>query len=160
MTKTKKPELAGIKGNKHTSARNMKTWKPSFARVQTPEGVEAVFFSAFRPLFRSSQTWLRQIAAVSRPSNHAPFPLQAMLFRNDLSTQAIRFLTLFAGEQGICASKAISQQLSRSFLPSRSQYLCHHRTSPSKLKRLSGPAGGFPSKAQIMLQLACQLQNT
>ena len=52
---------------KHTSAHNMKTWKPSFARVQTPEGlcVEAVFFSPFQPLFRSPQTWMRQIAAVA-----------------------------------------------------------------------------------------------
>lgn len=41
---------------------------------ESPEGlcVEAVFFSAFQPVFRSSQTWLRQIAAVNRPSNHAP----------------------------------------------------------------------------------------
>ena len=29
-------------------------------------------FQLFKPVFRSSQTWLRQIAAVSRPSNHAP----------------------------------------------------------------------------------------
>ena len=33
----------------------------------TPEGlcVEAVFFSPFQPLFRSPQTWMRQIAAVA-----------------------------------------------------------------------------------------------
>ena len=62
-----KPERAGIKGCKHTSAHNMKTWKPSFARVQTPEGlcVEAAFCSPLQPLFRSPQTWMRQIAAVA-----------------------------------------------------------------------------------------------
>ena len=36
-------------------------------RISTPEGlcVEAVFFSPFQPLFRSPQTWMRQIAAVA-----------------------------------------------------------------------------------------------
>ena len=37
------------------------------ANHATPEGlcVEAVFFSPFQPLFRSPQTWMRQIAAVA-----------------------------------------------------------------------------------------------
>ena len=44
-----KLERAGIKGCKNTLAHNMKTWKQSFARVQTPESlcVEAVSFFTF-----------------------------------------------------------------------------------------------------------------
>ena len=52
----------------HKSSLHVSGVSCALARVpRTPEGlcVEAVFFSPFQPLFRSPQTWMRQIAAVA-----------------------------------------------------------------------------------------------
>ena len=87
-----KPERTGIKGCKH-SAHKMKTWKPSFARVQTPElCVEAVFFTSST----RAKLFAFQFASIRRCLNCRAINVVWNVFGS--SVQAIRFLTLPTGD--------------------------------------------------------------